>query len=222
MYDRRRQEQGRQRKSCSCEVVEKRMSQATLVACRLIFEAAFEASRWVLAPQVLAFTVVDALHSRTAVVATVRGRRTGRFSHRLVTSGPIAKNFRMFFCCVTTRRLGGSGTLGGAPSTLGAGRCGLAFLPHVGLRRLVFPSLPFCLGMFLASFKAGAAFLLPLGCLPATHRFRAFRFLAVALVVPPCLKSPPAVLAKTGSPPQPPTPGTPPTFFAMLNMSHGR
>jgi len=210
MYDRGRQVPGRGRRMCGRGVVEKGTSQATFDACRLIFEAAFESPLGMIAPQPLAFTVARALHRRTAVVATVRGRRTGRFSHRLVTSWPIAKNFGMFFCCVTTRRLGGSG------------RGGLAFLRHVRPRGIPFPSLPFRLGMLPASFRASTAFLLPLGCLPAMQRFQAFGFSAIALVVPPGLKSPPAAFAKTRSPSQPPAPGMHPVFFGMLHLSHGR
>ena len=209
MYDRGRQVPGRDRSTCGCGIVRKATSQATFDARRLIFEAAFEAARLTLAQQPLAFTVADVIHGRTAVVATIRGRRTRRFSHGLVTSWPIAKNFRMF-CCVTTRALSGSG------------RGGLAFLRHVRPRGLPFPSLPFRLGMLLASFRTIATFLLPLGCLPATQRFQTFRFSAVALVVPPRLKSPPAAFAQTSSPPQPPTSGTRTVFVGMLNLSHGR
>ena len=163
-----------------------------------------------IAPQPLAFTIACALHRRTALVATVRGRRTRRFSHRLVTSWPIAKNFGMFFCCVTTRRPGGRG------------RWGLASLRHVRPRGLPPPSLPFRLGMSPASFRSSTAFLLPLGCLPAMQRIQAFRFSAVALVVSPRLKSPPAAFTKTRSPSKPPAPGTHPAFVGMLNLSHGR
>lgn len=70
----------------------------------------------------------------------------------------------------------------------------------IGLGRLLFPSLTFRLGMPLASRGIGPAFPLPLGCLPAMHRPQTFRLLAVALVVPPCLKSPPAPLAETNPP----------------------
>ena len=103
-----------------------------------------------------------------------------------------------------------------------AGRCGLAFLRHVGSRCLPLPPLPFRLGMLSASFNVSAAFLLALGCLPAAQLLPAFGFLAIALVVPPSLKSPAAVFAKTRSPSQPPTPGRRPAFVAMLNLSHGR
>ncbi len=210
MYDRRRQVPGRNRKTCGCGIVRKATCQATFLACGLIFETAFESPLGMIAPQPLAFTVAHALHRRTAVVVTVRGRRTRRFSHRFVTSWPIAKNFGMFFCCVTTRRRGGSG------------RGGLAFLRHVRPRGLPSPSLPFRLGMPPASFNAGTAFLLPLGCLPATQLLPAFRFLAVALVMPPCLESPPTTFAQTSSPSQPPTPGGHTAFVGMLNLSHGR
>lgn len=115
----------------------------------------------------------------------------------------------MSFCCVTTRGLGG-------------GHRGLACFRHAGLVSLAFASLPFRLGMLPAPFSVGAAFLLTLGCLPAAQLFPAFRFLAVALVVPPSLESPSAVFAQTSSPSQPPAPGGYTTFVVMLNLSHGR
>jgi hypothetical protein len=116
----------------------------------------------------------------------------------------------MFFCCVTTRRLGGSR------------RWGMVFLSHVHARRLLPPSLPFRLGMLPVPLRASAAFLLPLGCLPAFQRFQAFGFSAIALVMPPGLKSSPAAFAQTPSPPQPPAPGMYPVYFGMLYLSHGR
>ncbi len=73
--------------------------------------------------------------------------RAGRFSHGFVTTGPIAKNFRMSSCCVTTRRLGSGG------------RRGFAILRRLGLACLPLASLPFRLGMPPAPFDAGAAFL---------------------------------------------------------------
>jgi hypothetical protein len=210
MYDRRRHVPGGEHRTCGHRVVQKGTSRATFGACRLIFDAAFDAARLALAQQPLAFTVSDPIHGRSAVVVTVRGRRTRRFSHGLVTSWPIAKNFRMFSCCVTTRRLGGRG------------RCGLAFLQHFRPRGIPLPPLPFCLGMSPASFRTGPTSLLPLGCLPAMQLLLAFRFSAIALVVPPRLKPPPAAFAETSSPPQPPTSGTRAVFVGMLNLSHGR
>jgi hypothetical protein len=210
MYDRGRQGPGWRRRTHGCKVAGKGTSQSPFDLRGLIFELAFDAARFTRAQQPLAFTVADLIHGHTAVVATVRGGRAGRFSHGLVTSWPIAKNWGMFFCCVTTRRSDDSG------------HWGLPFLRHVRPRGLPLPSLPFRLGMLPASFRGGAAFLLPLGCLPAMQRFQAFRFSAVALIVPACLKSPPAAFAKTSSPPQPPTPGTRIAFVGMLNVSHGR
>ena len=210
MYDRRREVRGPNRRTCGCGVVGKDTSPATFGARRLIFAAAFGAPRGALAQQPLALTVADSIHGHPAVVATIRGRRTVRFSHGLVTSWPIAEGRRVFFCCVTTRRLGGGG------------RWGLAFLPHVHARGFLPPSLPFRLGMLPASLTASAAFLLPLGCLPAMQRFQAFGFSAIALVMPPGLKSPPATFAQTRSPPQPPALGMHPVYFGMLHLSHGR
>ena len=98
----------------------------------------------------------------------------------------------------------------------------LAFLRHVGLRCLPFASLPFRLGMLLASFRASTTFLLPLGRLPAPQLLQTFRLSAVALVVTPGLKSPPATFAETSSPSQPPASGRHTAFVGMLNLSHGR
>ena len=167
-------------------------------------------ARGAIAQQPLAFAVPHPLHGRTAVVATVRGGRTRGFPHRLIAAGTIAKKRGMFFCCVTTRRLGGGG------------RCGLAFLRHVRPQALPLPSLPLRLGMLPASFRAGATFPLPLGCLPAMQLLLTFRFPAIVLVVASCLKPVPAAFAETSSPPQSPTPGTRTVFVGMLNLSHGR
>jgi hypothetical protein len=68
---------------------------AAFVSCGLVFEAAFEAARFALAPQPLALTVSGLLHGRTAGIATVRSGHPGRFSRGLVTTGPITKNLGM-------------------------------------------------------------------------------------------------------------------------------
>jgi len=115
----------------------------------------------------------------------------------------------MFFSCVTTRRLCG-----------GAGR-DLTFLRGLGRACLPLASLPFRLGMPPTPFGPGAALLLTLGCLPASQRLPAFRIVAVALVLPPRLESPPAAFAETPSPPQPPAPGGHTALLDMLNWSHG-
>jgi hypothetical protein len=175
----------------------------------LIFQVALDAARRAIAQQPLTFTVANAIHGRAAIVTAVRGGRRGRFSHRLVTTGPVAKNVGMFFCCVTTRRLGGV-------------RRGLLFLRRFGFGCLPLASLAFRLGMLPASFGRSATFLLPLGGLPATQLLQAFRFSAIALVRPLGMKPLPAAFAKTNSPPQPSASGTHTVFIGMLNLSHGR
>jgi len=114
----------------------------------------------------------------------------------------------MFFSCVTTLGLGG-------------GRRGLLSLRRFGFGCLPLASPSFRLGMLPTRFLTGAAFLLPLGRLPATQRLLAFRLSAVALLLPPGLESPPAVFAKAGSPPQPPAPGGHTALLDMLDLSHG-
>jgi hypothetical protein len=178
-----------------------------LGACSQILELAFDAARGTLAQQALALAVQHSIHDRAALVAAVRGGRTGRFSHRLVTTRPVTKNVRMFFCCVTTRGLGSGGLRG------------------LGLVCLPLAPLPFRLSMLPASFLAGAAFPLTLGRLPVAQFPPAFWLLAVALVLPPGLEPPPAALAKTRPPPQSLTPSAPgghTALFGMLNLSHGR
>ena len=54
------------------------------------------------------------------------------------------------------------------------------------------------------------------------RRLAAFRFSAVALIVPPRLKSPLATFAETSSPPPPPASGRCTAFFGTLNLFHGR
>ncbi len=209
MYNRRGQGPERLRGRCGCRTVGNNACAATSGACSLIFEAAFDAARETLAQQPLAFTVADAIHGCTAIVATVRGGRTGRLSHRFVASGPIAKNRRMFSCCVTTHRLAG-------------GRRGLAFLRRFGFGRLPLAALPFRLGMLPASFGRSTTFLLPLGGLPATQRLQTLGFSAIALVRPPGLEPLPAAFAKTNSPPQPSASGRRTAFVGILNVFHGR
>ena len=197
-----------------CQAVGKDTSAATLGACRLILELAFDAARRTLAQQALALAVQHSIHGRAALVAARGGWRAARFAHRLVTTGPVAKNVRMFFCCVTTRGLGSGGLRG------------LLFLRGLGLVCLpLFTPLPFRLSMLPAPFLAGTAFLLALGRLPATQFIPAFRLLAVALVLPPGLELPAAVFAETCPPPQSPTPPAPggrTALLGILNLSHGR
>jgi hypothetical protein len=95
-------------------------------------------------------------------------------------------------------------------------------LSPIRFGRLPFASLPFRFGMPPASFRVGAPFLLPLGRLPTAQLLQTFRFSAVALVVPPRLKSPTAAFAQANSPSQPPASGTRTAFVGILNVSHGR
>ncbi len=184
------------------------MSAATFLACRLILELAFDAARKTLAQQPFTFTVSGPIHGRAALVATVRSGRGGGFPHRLVTAGPIAKNFGMPSICVTTRGPGG-------------GRHVLALRGRLGRIRLPLASLAFRFGMPAAAFIAGAAVLLTLGGLPAAQFPAAFRVGAVVLVLPPGAEPPAAVFAEARSPPQPP-PGGDTLSLGMLNLSHGR
>jgi len=165
------------------------------MACRPILELAFDATRRTLAQQPFTFAVANSIHGPAAVIAAVASGRTRRFSHRLITAGSIAKNFRMFFCCVTTRRLGKGGVRG------------LVCLRRLGLLCLPLASPPFRLGMLPASFSAGAVPLLTLGRLPAAQFLTAFWLLAVTLVLPPGQEPPAAAFAEARSPPQPPAPG---------------
>jgi len=187
MYDRRRQGRKRHRRTCRCGAVEKGAAAATSPTCGLVFEKTLETARGTIAQQPLALAVTHAIHSRTTIVATVRGGRTRRFAHRLVTSRPSAKNLRMFVCCVTTRRLN-------------SGRWALPFLRHRGRGSLAFAALPFRLGMLLASLNASTTLMLPLGRLPTPQFRQTFRLSTVTLVVTPCLKLPPATFAQTSPP----------------------
>jgi hypothetical protein len=209
MYDRRRQGRKRHRKTCRCGAVKKGTSATTSPTCGLVFEKSLEAARGTIAQQPLALAVAHAIHSRTTVVATVRGGRTRRFTHGPVTSRPSTKNLGMFVCCVTTRRRNG-------------GRRALPFLRYHSRGGLAFAALPFRLGMLLASFNAITTFMLPLGRLPTPQFRQTFRLSTVALVVTSCLKSPPATFAQTSPPSQPPTPGRHTAFVGMLTLSHGR
>lgn len=179
------------------------MSATTFLACRPILELTFDAARKTLAQQPFTFAVSDPIHGRAALVAAVRSGRAGGLPHRLITAGPIAKNFGMPSFCVTTRGLGG-----GCRARALRGRLPLA-------------SLAFRFGMPAASFVAGAAFLLTLGGLPAAQFPAAFRVLAVVLVLPPGAEPPAAAFAEARSPPQPPPGGNTPSL-GMLNLSHGR
>ena len=98
----------------------------------LIFQVTLDAARRAIAQQPLTFTVANAIHGCTAIVATVRGGHTGRPSHRFVASGPIAKNLRVFSCCVTTR--GSAATVAAAwPS------CGTSSKWHSAFAAAVLP-----------------------------------------------------------------------------------
>jgi len=172
-------------------------------SCGLVFELAFESPHFAIAQQPLA--LASPLHGRTAGVAAIACRGARRVPHRLVTSGAIAKNREMPFCCVTTRGLGRGAR----------GR-------HADLRRLLPAPLAFCFRMLLTPKRIGTESMLSLGSLPAMHNLQAFRLAAVALVVRPSLKTPPAVFAETNTPSQPPPPGGRIALVAMLNLSHGR
>jgi hypothetical protein len=209
MYDRRRQGRKRHRRNCRGGAVAKGASAATSPARGLVFEKTLETACGTIAQQPLALAVAHATHSRTTVVATVRGGRTRRFTHGLVTSRPSAKNLGMFVCCVTTRSRSG-------------GRRALTFLRHRGRGDLAFATLPLRLGMLLASFSVSTTLVLPLGRLPTPQFRQAFRLSTVPLVVTPCLKPPPATFAQTSPPPQPPAPGGHTAFVGMLTLFHGR
>ncbi len=187
------------------------MSAATFLARRLILVLAFDTARKTLAQQPFTFAVSYPVHGRAALVAAVRSRRAGGFPHRLITAGPIAKNFGMPSFCVTTRGPGG-------------GRRALALLGPFGRLRLPLASLAFRFGMPAAPFVAGAAFLLTLGGLPAAQFPAAFRVLAVALVLPSGVEPPAAAFTEARSPPPPPPspPGGNTPSLGMLNLSHGR
>ena len=199
----------RHRRTCRRGVVAKGASLAKSPTRGLVFEKTLEAARGTIAQQPLALAVMHAIHGRTTVVATVRGGRTRRFTYGLVTSRPSTKNLGMFVCCVTTRRLSG-------------GCWTLPFLRYRGRGGLAFAALPFRLGMLLASFRARTTLVLPLGRLPTPQFRQAFRLSTVALVMTPCLKSPPAIFAQTSPPSQPPAPGGHIAFGGMLTPFHGR
>ena len=209
MYDRRRQGPKRHRRTRRRGAVAKGASPATSPTCGLVFQKTLEAARGAIAQQPLALAVAHAIHGRTTIVATVRGGGGRRFTHRLVTSRPSAKNLGMFVCCVTTRRRSGSCRT-------------LPFLRDRGRRGLAFAAPPLRLGVLLASFSARTMFVLPLGRLPTPQFRQAFRLSTVALVVTPCRKPPPATFAKTSPPSQPPAPGRHTAFVGMLTLSHGR
>jgi hypothetical protein len=199
----------RHRRTCRRGAVEKAASAATSPTRGLVFEKTLEAARGTITQQPLALAVAHAIHGCTTVVATVRGGSSRRFTHGLVTSRTSAKNLGMFVCCVTTRRLSG-------------GCRALSFLQFPGRGGLAFAALPLRLGMLLACFSASTTLVLPLGRLPTPQFRQTFRLSTVALVVTPCLKPPPATLAKTSPPTQPPAPGTHTAFVGMLTLSHGR
>lgn len=209
MYDRRRQGRKRHRRTCRRGAVAKGAPAATSLTRGLVFEKTFETARGTIAQQPLALAVAHATDGRTTVVATVRGRRSRRFTHGPVTSRPSTKNPGMFVCCVTTRRRSGG--------------CGaLSSLRYRGRGSLALASLPLRLGVLLASFSARTTLVLPLGRLPTPQFRQTFRLSTVALVVTPCLKPPCATLAQTSPPSQPPAPGGHAAFVGMLNLSHGR
>jgi hypothetical protein len=209
MYDRRRQGRKRHPRTCRGEAVAKGASATTSPTRGLVFKKAIEAARGTIAQQPLALAVAHAIHGRTTVVATVRGGRSRRLAHGLVTSRPSTKNPGMFLCCVTTRRLSG-------------GRQALAFLRYRGRAGIALAALPFRLGMLLASSNAITTLMLPLGRLPTPQFRQTFRLAAVALVVTPCLKPPCATFAQTSPPSQPPAPGGHIAFVGMLILFHGR
>lgn len=188
----------------------KRALATTFLACGPILQAALDAACFPLAQQPLALAVVDPIHGHAAVVAAVPCRRTSRFPHGLVAAGPVAKNLRMSFCCVTTRGL------------CVGGRRHFGTFRHAGLVRLPFASLPFRLGMLPAPFRGGSAFPLPLGRLPTVQALQTFGFLAVVLVVPPRLESAAALFVEARAPSQSTAPGVRIAFVGMLNLSHGR
>lgn len=209
MYDRRRRARKRHPRTCRRGAVAKGTSAATSPPRDLVFEKTLEAARGTIAQQPLALAVPHAIYGRTTVVATVRGGRSRRFTHGLVTSRPSAKKPGMFLCCVTTRGRRG-------------GRRKLPFLRHRGRGGLAFAALPFRLGMPLASFRARTTLVLPLGRLPTPQFRQASRLSTVALVVTPGLEPPPATFAQTSPPSQPPAPGRHTAFVGMLTLSHGR
>ena len=209
MYDRRPQGWPWHRRTCRRGTVEKAASAATSPTRGLVFEKTLEAAHGTIAQQPLALAVAHAIHGRTTVVATVRGGRTRRFTHGLVTSRPSAKNLGMIFCCVTTRRRSG-------------GCRTWPFLRHRGHGCLALATLPFRLGMLLASCNARTTLVLPLGRLPTPQFRQTFRLSTVPLVVTPCLKPPCATFAQTSPPSQPPAPGGHTAFVGMLTLSHGR
>ncbi len=166
MYDRRQQGPKRHRRTRRRGAVAKGASPATSPTCGLVFQKTLEAARGAIAQQPLALAVAHAIHGRTTIVATVRGGGARRFTHRLVTSRPSAKNLGMFVCCVTTRRRSGSCRT-------------LPFLRDRGRRGLAFAAPPLRLGVLLASFSARTMFVLPLGRLPTPQFRQAFRLSTV-------------------------------------------
>jgi hypothetical protein len=71
------------------------MPLATLVLCSLVFQAAFEAAHFAIAPQPLTFAVPSPLDVGAALVATVGGGHPRRIPWRLVATGTITKNLGM-------------------------------------------------------------------------------------------------------------------------------
>lgn len=209
MYDRRPQGWPWHRRTCRYGAVENGASAATSFTRGLVFEKTLEAAHGTIAQQPLTLAIAHAIHGRTTVIATVRGGRSRRFTHGLVTSRTSAKNLGMFVCCVTTRRRSG-------------GCRTLAFLRHRGHGCLALATPPFRLGMLLASCNARTTLVLPLGRLPTPQFRQTFRLSTVPLVVTPGLKSPCATFAQTSPPSQPPAPGRHTAFVGMLNLSHGR
>ncbi len=209
MYDRRRQRRKQHPRSCRGGAAAKGASAVTSLTRGLVLEKTLEAARGTIAQQPLALAVAHAIHGCPTVVAAVRGGRTRRFTHALITSRPSTRNPWMAVCCVTTRRLSG-----GCPALL--------FLRHRYRGGLAFATLPLSLGMLLASFNTSATLVLPLGRLPTSQFRQTFRLSTVPLVVTPGPKSPCATFAETSPPSQPPAPGGHIAFVGMLTLSHGR
>jgi len=94
-WDRRRPLGVEDRRIVGYRAVRWNMPLATSGSCSLVFQAAFEAARFPLAPQPLALAVADPIHGRTALVATVAGGHPRRIPRRLVTARTITKNLGM-------------------------------------------------------------------------------------------------------------------------------
>ena len=101
-------------------------------------------------------------------------------------------------------------------------RRGIAIGRRRTAARTTLPPAALRLRVTLTPFGSRPTLPLPLRRVPTTHQLQTLGLSAVALVPLAGQVSQPAPLTKANPPPQPPTPGGPALFAAMLQLSHGR